>query len=198
MTQEHSATLLKGLCLVALFAAVITGGWYSSLSGKNSVPKTPNNTGENGPANSAPDPDEPRPVVHIRIPNDITNEQLDAILKSIVSPENGLAIVHFHLPGDSESEQLADILNHVRNKYGRRVLVVRLGCEGFPPALKSHGITKLPHIVMIVGTKKVFEFQGLWSQQRVEQKVDDILHGLVKRIGKEWRPAVPGMTPAGK
>jgi len=31
-----------------------------------------------------------------------------------------------------------------------------------------------------------------------EQKVDDILHGLVKRIGKEWRPAVPGMTPAGK
>ena len=92
----------------------------------------------------------------------------------------------------------ADILNKVRQKYGRRVLVVRIGFGGIPAGLRAQGIDKLPHIRMIVGTKTVFEFQGLWSQQRVEQKVDEILHGLVKRVGKDWRPVVPGMTPAGK
>jgi len=189
---------MKGACLVALFAAVITGGWVSSMSHNESARQPSNPTADKGPSKPASDPDEPLPIVHYHLPNDITIQQLDAIMKSIVSPENGLAIVHFHLPGNPESEQLADILNHVRKKFGRRVLVVRLTCDGYPPALKSAGVTKLPHVMMIVGTKKVFEFQGLWTQPRVEKKVEEILHGLVKRIGKEWRPVVPGMTPMGK
>jgi hypothetical protein len=51
-------------------------------------------------------------------------------------------------------------------------------------------------VIIISGKEKVFEFQGLWSQAQVEQKVDEILRGL-KRMTKDWRPAVPGMKPVG-
>lgn len=196
MTQEQRTSLIKGALLVMVFAGIVTGAWVSSMSDKDTaVAKT---TNEKVAPTPAPVPDVPLPIVYYQIPNNMTSQQLADLIKTIVSPENGLAIAHFHLAGNPDSERLADILDKVRKKHGRRVLVVRLTCEGHPLALKSQGVTKLPHVMMIVGTKKVFEFQGLWSQQRVDQKVDEILHGLVKRIGKDWRPPVPGMTPAGK
>jgi hypothetical protein len=111
------------------------------------------------------------------------------------SPENGLAIIHYHLPGDPASEQLADILNRIQRKYGKLVIISRADFKLHPEAAKADGVTRPPHVIMISGKEKAFEFQGLWSQARVEQKVDEILRGL-KRVGKDWRPVVPGMTPA--
>ncbi len=112
------------------------------------------------------------------------------------APENGLLIVHHHQPGDKSSEQLADILNKVQKKYGKLVIVQRLEFGKNPQTAKAQGVTKPPHVVMIARDKKVFDFQGLWTQQQVEQKVEEILRGL-KRMTKDWRPPVPGMKPAG-
>jgi hypothetical protein len=111
------------------------------------------------------------------------------------SPEDGLAIIHYHLPDDPASEQLADILNRVQKKYGKLVIISRVDSTRHPELAKAHGVTKPPHVIIISGREKAFEFQGLWSQAKVELKVDEILRGL-KRVGKDWRPAVPGMTPA--
>lgn len=113
-----------------------------------------------------------------------------------VSPENGLLIVLHHLPGDPASEQMAEILERVQAKYGKQVIVSLVDFKLHPEASKAHGVTKPPHVVIISGTEKVFDFQGAWSQAKVEFKVEEILRGL-KRVGKDWRPPVPGMTPAG-
>lgn len=105
-----------------------------------------------------------------------------------------LAIIHHHLPGDPASEQLADILNKVQKKFGKLVIISRVDFKAHPEIAKAHGVTKPPHVIIISGKEKVFEFQGLWSQAQVEQKVDEILRAL-KRMTKDWRPAVPGMKP---
>ena len=49
---------------------------------------------------------------------------------------------------------------------------------------------------IVAGTGKVCEFQGPWTQAQVEFKVEEILRRL-RRVGKDWRPPVPGMNPAG-
>lgn len=111
-------------------------------------------------------------------------------------PETSIEIVHHHLPGDPASEQVADILNKVNGKYGKRVTISRIDFNLHPEISKAHGVTKPPHVIMISGEEKVFEFQGLWSQVQVERKVDEFLRGL-KRMPKDWRPPVPGMKPVG-
>ena len=112
------------------------------------------------------------------------------------SPENGLLIVLHRLPGDPASEQMAGILDKVQTKYGKQVVVSSVDTKLHPEVSKAQGVTQPPHVVIVAGTEKVFEFQGLWTQAKVEYKVDQILRGL-KSVGKDWRPPVPGMKPTG-
>jgi thioredoxin-like negative regulator of GroEL len=110
--------------------------------------------------------------------------------------DDRLVIYHHHLPKDPASEQIAAVLNKVQTKYEKYVIVNRVDFQQHPEIAKQQGVTKPPHVVIFAGTQKVFEFQGLWSQVQVERKVEEILRGL-KRIDKDWRPAVAGMKPAG-
>ena len=112
------------------------------------------------------------------------------------APENGLLIVHHHQPGDKPSEQLAETLGKVQKKYGKLVIIQQLDFRKNPRTAKAQGVTKPPHVVIIARDQKVFDFHGLWTQQKIEQKVDEILRGL-RRMTKDWRPEVPGMKPAG-
>lgn len=116
--------------------------------------------------------------------------------KDVTSPENGLLIVLHRLPGDPASEQMAEILSRVQTKYGKQVIVSQVDFKTQPAVSKAQGVTQPPHVVIISGTEKVFDFQGSWSQPKVEFKVEEILRGL-KRVGKDWRPPVPGMKPTG-
>jgi hypothetical protein len=112
------------------------------------------------------------------------------------SPENGLLIVLHRLPGDPASEQTAEILNRVQTKYGKLIIVSEVDFKLHPEVSKAQGVTSAPHVVIISGKDKVFDFHGPWTQAQVEYKVDQILRGL-KSVGKDWRPPVPGMKPAG-
>jgi hypothetical protein len=114
----------------------------------------------------------------------------------VISPENGLLIVLHRLPGDPASDQMAEILNRVQTKYGKQIIVSQVDFKLNPDVSKAQGVTQPPHVVIIAGTEKVFDFQGSWTQAKVEFKVEEILRGL-KRVGKDWRPPVPGMKPAG-
>ena len=109
--------------------------------------------------------------------------------------EDALEINDYHLPGDPNCEKLADILNKVQKKYGRLVVVNRIDVKAHPELAKAQGIKKVPHVIIVASKQKVFEFEGLWSQEQVERKVEEILRGL-KRVGKDWRPTVAGMKPA--
>jgi len=120
-----------------------------------------------------------------------------AVEKAVTtSPENGLLIVLHRLPGDPASEQMAEILNRIQAKYGQQIIVSQVDFQLQPEVSKAQGVSKPPHVFMIAGTEKVFDFQGPWTQAQVEFKVEEILRGL-KRVGKDWRPPVPGMKPAG-
>ncbi len=109
--------------------------------------------------------------------------------------EDPLFITHYHLPGDPNSEKMADILNKVQKKYDRLVKVTRVDAEAHPELARAEGVKRAPHVVFTAEKRKVYEFEGLWSQDQVEKKVEEILRGL-KRVGKDWRPAVAGMKPA--
>jgi hypothetical protein len=202
MTHDQTASLIKKIFLVILFAAIITAAGYGSGSGgggsdDNKLVSALNLIFEKVRKKPAASPPSQLPIIHHQISDDPDGKRLDALLQSIVSPENGVAIAHLHCPGDPDSEQLVGIYDSVRKKYGRLVLVVRISYAGYTMGLRAQGVTKLPHTVMISGNQKVFEFQGLWSQIKIEQLVDNILHGLLKRVNKDWRPAVPGMQPVG-
>lgn len=127
----------------------------------------------------------PKPVAEVAAEKAVTT-----------SPENGLLIVLHRLPGDPASEQMAEILSRVQTKYGKQVIVSQVDFKLQPQVSKAQGVTKPPHVIIISGKEKVFEFQGPWTQAQVEFKVEEILRGL-KRVGKDWRPPVPGMKPAG-
>ena len=107
-----------------------------------------------------------------------------------------LSIFHHHLPGEPSSEALADVFNHIKVKYAKLVTVTRVDIRKQAEFSKGQGVTKAPHVVMFIGTEKVFEFHGFWSQVRVDQKVEELLAGL-ERVGKDWRPSVPGMKRVG-
>lgn len=117
--------------------------------------------------------------------------------KVTVSPENGIAMVLHRLPGTPESDQMAAILEKVQQKYGARVVASQVDFNLQPEVSKAQGVSKPPHVIIIAGTEKVFEFQGLWTQAKVEFEIDVILRGL-KRMDKDWRPPVPGMQPKSK
>lgn len=111
--------------------------------------------------------------------------------------EDPLEINAYHLPGDPNCEKLADILNKVQKKYDRQVRVTRIDVKAHPELAAAQGVKKVPHVILVAAKQKVFEFEGLWTQEQVERKVEEILRGL-KRVGKDWRPVVAGMTPATK
>lgn len=104
-------------------------------------------------------------------------------------------ILHFHQPGNAESEQIADSLNEVGRKFEKQVLVTRIDVTKEPDRAKEEKVTKPPKVVMMVGQERACKFQGVWTEQQIERKVEQILSGL-KTAGKDWRPAVQGMQRA--
>jgi hypothetical protein len=131
-----------------------------------------------------------------RIANGLARKKLKEILKTLVSPDQGIAVVHCHLPGDAESEQLVEVFNKIQKKYGAVIEVSRVEFASQPEDEPGEPPLRLPLVKMIVGKEQVFQFQGFWNQAKVERQIDLILFGL-KGAKKDWRPVVPGMTPAG-
>jgi len=112
-----------------------------------------------------------------------------------VIQDDGVELVLYYQPGGTGSEQLSATLDRVAVKYGKQAIVQKVDAKTHPEKAKAQGVSKLPHVIIYSKAGKAFEFQGNWTQVQVEGKVEEILRGL-KRVGKDWRPTVPGMTPA--
>jgi thioredoxin-like negative regulator of GroEL len=78
-----------------------------------------------------------------------------------------------------------------------QVLVIRVDVSANPVLAKTRGVNSAPHVSMMTGETEAFAFQGVWPQEQIERKVEEILRGI-KRVGKDWLPEVKGMQPAGK
>ncbi|MEY3896352.1 MAG: hypothetical protein RLZZ214_1872 [Verrucomicrobiota bacterium] len=195
MTSEQRVTLIQRVVFFALLIAVGIAAWFYQRSpdeeGKVAEKVT---VAEKAPVKTREGVEKPVATNHIRVPKDPLKEDIDALVKKVVSPDNGVAIIHFHLPGDPASEQLADTFNLIQKKYGKLVSVTRVGFTAQPKDWEAQKGIKLPYILMIADQENVFQFQGFWSYSKVEKKVEEVIFGL-RRVGKDWRPVVPGMAP---
>lgn len=108
-----------------------------------------------------------------------------------------LEIFHYHVPGMPESEQIADSLSKIGSKYEKYVRVNRVDITQNPELAKAEMVTKPPKVVMMAGEVRACKFQGVWTYDQIERKVEEILRGL-ERMGKDWRPDVQGMQPGTK
>lgn len=199
MTPERRVALLQRIVAVLLFVGIAIAAWNYQRPAKASPEEVARDAEKKGKPGMGPmksgDEKAGNPIGtnHIRTPKDPSSSQVKSILKNVVGPDGGVAIIHCHLPGDPASEQLADTFNLIQKKYGKLVAVTRVGFPAQPTDWQAQGI-KLPYVMMIVGKESVFQFQGLWSYSQVEKKVEEIIFGL-RRVGKDWRPVVPGMSP---
>lgn len=115
----------------------------------------------------------------------------------VASTSYDMEIVHYHEPGNADSTRMAESLNQIGKKYAMQVLVTRVDIAANPALAKTRGINRTPHVSMMTDGQEAFAFQGVWPQADIESKVEEILRGL-KRVGKDWRPAVKGMQPMHK
>jgi thioredoxin-like negative regulator of GroEL len=138
-------------------------------------------------------------ITNFNSSNKLKDGQIAEIIAEAARKRDGIVvgIIHCHVPGNPASEQMADILNNIARRYGDQVKVIRVDIIAYPELAKAEKITSPPKVVLMAGVTRASEFQGLWPQPQVEQKVDEILRGL-KRVGKDWLPEVKGMQPAGK
>lgn len=195
MTPERRVTWIQRIVAVLLFIGIVIAAWNYQRPEKK-PPELAKTTEEKPALGQVPvNEDEKKagnPVAteHIEVPK----KKIESILKNAVGPAGGVAIIHCHLPGDPASEQLADTFNLIQKKYGKLVAVTRVGFPAQPTDWQTQKGIKLPYVMMIVGSENAFQFQGLWPHLKVEKKVEELIFG-VRRVGKDWRPAVPGMSP---
>lgn len=140
-------------------------------------------------------------VVNFNDPSKLKDGQIEDIIAEASKKRGGIVVVliHYHVPGNPGSEQMADILNHIARRYDKQVRVIRVDITACQEAAKAEMITTPPKVVFLAGTARACDFdgRGLWTHSKIQQKVDELLHGL-ERVGKDWRPQVKGMQPAGK
>ncbi len=116
---------------------------------------------------------------------------------AVASTSYDMEIIHYHAPDNPQSVEIANSLNAIGKKYAMQVLVTRFDITANPVLAKNRGVDSAPRVSMMTGETEAFAFQGVWPQEQIERKVEEILRGI-KRVGKDWLPEVKGMQPAGK
>jgi thiol-disulfide isomerase/thioredoxin len=195
MTPEKKASLIRN-AFVLLLAIGIPALVFAPS--KKKAKEDAHNTAEVVPTSTETEGG-PVEITHFSKSSKLKDGQITEIINEAARKRGGIVvgIIHCHAPGNPASEQMADILNNIARRYGDQVKVIRVDVIAFPEFAKAEKVTSPPKVVLTAGVRRESEIQGLWPQKSVEQKVDEILRGL-KRVGKDWRPEVKGMQPAGK
>ena len=200
MTHEERASVVKYIFLAIVLVGIGFVVWKFSLFASKDAAKTEDvskSAAEKTPGKSSENPSGETTQLgffQFHIQGDLADSQLADMMKSVKCPDKAVAIVVCHLPGDPTSEQEVDILHRIQRKYGKQVVLIQIDFKIQPKDLKGRSTIQFPRVSLYSGTEKMCQFQGFWSQSQVEKKVEEILRGL-KRVGKDWRPVVPGMRP---
>ena len=190
MASERHVTLVQKLIGLLLFIAVIVAAWYFEpekllrAAKKEAEKRQIIPVGNKPPAGAN---------IQAKAPDRPPTEP-ERVTKPAASQYRRVTILHCHLPGNPASEQMADVFNSIQKKYGNLVTVIRAGFPAQPADWQKQKRISLPYVIMIVGSENAYQFQGLMPLPQVEKKVEELIFG-VRRVGKDWRPDVPGMTP---
>jgi hypothetical protein len=103
------------------------------------------------------------------------------------APKHELDLLHFHQPGNADSERMADHLQALQTKYTGQILVTRIDVSADPQRAAAERIGRFPSVLVMAGSSRELEIQGLWPRDRVEQRVEEILRGL-RRMSRDWMP----------
>jgi hypothetical protein len=123
----------------------------------------------------------------------VTRENLAAIQSS----PGKLAVTNMMLDGHPDSAKLKEILEQLkRDKYGDKITLAELDASAQPELAASQGVETEEfggHLDFHADGKKLGELVRQTDPKVVEQTIDRMLAGLLRRIDKNWLPEVPGM-----
>lgn len=200
MTHEQKAKWILRISLVAVFVGIVAYVFAPKQPAKpakekNAQTQQVNQSQSGGGEFKMVDFNQSGSLKDMKITK---GSQIDNLIEE-ASKKHGskvLGIVHCHTPGNADSEQTAEILDQVGRKYGSQVLLIRVNIVMFPEFAKAQHVTKTPEVLLLVDNAVAFRIEGLWPRLQIERKVDELIHGL-RKVGKDWRPPVPGMQPVG-
>ena len=192
---ERQAVWTRRIVMTVLFAGGLSALWlYDGGGGKGGkTPKAEKADGDGG----GKDPQ--AQVLHLEPTRDLTitalQEQLDETARALGKQMPVVKILHFHLPGNADSELVADHLNTVAVKYNIQVLVVRLDVSFHAGLAALEKVANRPKTLIYADARRTCEFEGAQTLDWIYKRVDEALWGL-RRVGKDWRPEVKGMSRA--
>ena len=198
MTPEKKAALIRNIFILLLvigIPALVFAPWEGKPKKKAAKTETESVQTETKAEGGLSE------VVNFSSSSQLKDGHIEEIIAGAAKKRGGIVVglIHYHVPGNPGSEQTADILNQIARRYGIQVKVIRVDITACKEAAKAEAVTVPPKVVLMAGNTRACDYDGrdLWSYPKVQQKVDELLHGL-ERVGKDWRPQVKGMQPAGK
>jgi hypothetical protein len=117
-------------------------------------------------------------------------------IDQIRNQKNCIVVLQAHRKGNEDSERTLNILRELKEeRYGDVVKMARFDVEKYPEIAAREGVKPetAPQLSFYANGQRIGEYRGPWQKKPVQLKIDAILHGYMQRIGKEWRPPVPGM-----
>jgi thioredoxin-like negative regulator of GroEL len=193
---ETKAAWIRRIVMTVLALGIFAAVWLRDDAGPESE-KAAAKTASETPGESGKGKDPHAEVLHLQPLQNTTpaalQEELDETARKLGKQMPVVKILHFHHPANPDSELIADYLNTVAVKYNIQVLVVRLDISTHAELAAAEKVTAHPKVLIIAGDRRTCEFEGARPKEWIYKRVDEALWGL-RRVGKDWRPEVKGMT----
>jgi hypothetical protein len=109
-----------------------------------------------------------------------------------------VVVLQAHQVGNADSKALQKILRELKQeRYGNEVRMAEFDVKKYPEIAAQEGVEAggEPQLSFYIEGQRVGEYRGPWTKPPVQRKIDEILRGYMQRIGRNWRPPVPGMVP---
>lgn len=124
-------------------------------------------------------------------------EQLRCYREALAKPQT-LVVVHHHQPSKISQRMARDLAQLDREKYGEEVSFVTMDVGTLPTEEERAGIRLSDDSAALSFYYEkhwITSIQGDLSKQQMDDKIDEVSRGLIRRMHKGWLPDVPGMKP---
>lgn len=124
-------------------------------------------------------------------------EQMRTFQEALAKSQT-LVVVHHHQPSKASQRMARDLAQLDREKYGTEVAFVMVDVGTLPSEEKRAGINVSddPAALSFYYEKQwITSIQGDLSKQQMDDKIEEVSRGLIRRMHKGWMPEVPGMKP---
>jgi len=168
--DDRKAALIRGFIAFCLIAAAIAAALFIDLPGLG--------------------PDKEKEADSLVQQADPEN------IEALRNQKDCVVVLHAHKQGNEDSERTQKILRELKKeRYSDIVQMAEFDVEKYPDIAAQEGVgpETAPQLSFYIEGQRIGDYRGPWRKAPVQRKIDEILRGYMQRIGKEWRPPVPGM-----